>query len=169
MTRVGVEGARRVEQRATEQVGSVGRLERRRRARDTGELDGASAAPSSVEADGEVEPVRSADLVTQELAEGPAVDPADQLADEVAVEERALADGRAAAARAAPPRPARAEAVPVEEQLRGSRLGQGDETDLVREQLAHRGRRAQLRPVPLHGLVEVEQPAVDEDEGGQWP
>ena len=57
------------------------------------------------------------------------------------------------------------ESVPVEQQLRGSGLGQGDEPDLVREQLADGRGRAKLRPVPLHGLVEVEQPAVDQDEG----
>ena len=106
--------------------------------------------------DVEVEPVRAADLLAQERPQRAAVDPADHLADQVAVEQRRLA----AAVTRLPQRrlrgDQRAHPVPVEQRLRRRRLLQQRVPGLVAEHLAQRRRRDHLRPVRRQRRVEVE-------------
>ena len=96
--------------------------------------------------------------------EAASVDAAHDLADEMSVEERRLPVRR-------PRRPCgllrgeeRAQTVPVVE---GGGVGgcvDRDDAGLVREDVPDRCRRSEFRPVALHGRVEVDEAAVDEQQ-----
>ena len=101
----------------------------------------------------------------------PAVDASHELADEMSVEQRRLTVRCAGRPFRLLRGEQRAHAVPVVERLCAGGCVDRDHTGLVRQHVADRRRRGELRPVALHGCIEVEQAAVDEHERahrGEW-
>jgi hypothetical protein len=130
---------------------------------ETGELD----SPGLVRAGqpgGKIQTQRRRHLVAEEGPDPATVSAPNQLTDQMPVEQRRLADRGAGLPRrrfrSQPP----AHLIPVKEQLSGRRRSQCHHPRLMGKELAHGRLRPELGPVPLHGGVQLELPALDEQQ-----
>src|SRR5580692_10373721 len=128
-------------------------------------LDFAFGLSPAQQAEGEVQPERAADLLAQEPSDAAPVDPADQLADQVAVEQRRFAVVGTGLPRRLLRGQQRAQVVPVVEGLGGHLPVEYHHSGLMRKHVADRGRGAEFGPVPLHGRVQGEPSRLDQAQG----
>src|SRR6185436_16804794 len=109
---------------------------------ETGQVGGPGQL-AIAEADVEVELVRAADLLAEEPAQGAAVDPADDLAEQVAVEQRRPAPRGTGSPGRLLSGQQRAHQLPVVERLLRRSLVEDDDARAVGQDLTDRGRRLQ--------------------------
>jgi len=159
-----------VDHRAVKRPGRVGDglLVQRRTARRGGRAERVVQAGQvhrpgllpQVQPEGEVQPARPADLLPQELPDAAPVYPADQLTDQVPVEQRRLAVRSARLPRRPLRRQQRAQPVPVVEGFGRHRAVQHHHSGLMRQHVTDRRRSLEFRPVPPHRRVQIEPPGL---------
>ena len=155
--------ARRVLDRAPVELGLSGLVPPPERVVEPRQLDRACLV-AGVEAEGEVEAERAADLVPEEASERTAVHPPHELADEVPVEQGRLAVRRSGRPCRLLAGEQRAQLLPVVEDLGRCRLVERDDPGLMREHMPNGRRCAEVGPVALHRRIEVESTSVDEQQ-----